>query len=149
MDEEEQVVGVVKFCDVCGEKTVHVDGVCRDHKVVRRRKAKAVEEVDEAPAEQPAPRPAPTAPRKKKKKKKTFGRIKTFFALVFVGALIAGMGFIHIAYGGSSAIKVCRKDGWSLKHSLVSVHDEMTAQKPDLELLKTLSACGALPGPSQ
>ena len=39
MDEdEEQVVGAMAWCETCGEQTVHVDGECRDHKVVRRKK---------------------------------------------------------------------------------------------------------------
>ncbi|HEY4055799.1 MAG TPA: hypothetical protein VGM39_04295 [Kofleriaceae bacterium] len=139
-EEEEQVVGVVKLCDVCGEKTVFVNGVCRDHKVVRRKKqvAAPVEEVEEAPP----PRPAPVVRKKKKKKKQSrFGQI---FAILFLAALVAGMGFIHIAYGGYHAVRVCKKHGWTLKNTLVSVHDEMNAKKPDLELLKTLDACGAL-----
>lgn len=37
-DDGEQVVGVMKRCDVCDDKTLHVDGVCREHEVVRRKK---------------------------------------------------------------------------------------------------------------
>ncbi len=36
-DDEEQVIGLLVRCEVCGEKTLHVDGVCQDHKIVRRR----------------------------------------------------------------------------------------------------------------
>ena len=37
------------WCDTCAAKTVHVDGKCREHKVIRRKKRRAV-------AAPPAPR---------------------------------------------------------------------------------------------
>ncbi|CAN5913376.1 hypothetical protein BH11MYX2_BH11MYX2_09550 [soil metagenome] len=141
MDEEEQVVGVVKFCDICGEKTVHVDGVCRDHKIVRRRKQAVADVADDdeavaAPA--PRPRPSPTAPKKKKRKKKN--RIARVFAFLVLVALLVGMGMFHVVYGGSG-IELCRKAGFSFTKTFVNIDTERAARKPDVELLRWLSTC--------
>lgn len=113
MSDDEVVLGVLKRCEVCDEKTLHVDGVCQDHRVVRRKKRAVA-----------APRPVARRPR---------SRWKRSLALLLLGALLIGvMGATHVTYGDRSGIHVCWKDGWSLQNTFVN----SDADHPDLVLLK-------------
>ena len=136
-DDEEEVVGVVKYCPACDEKTVHVDGVCRDHKVIRRRVARpAVAVADEAPVR--------TGPRKKKQpkppEKSTFGRI---FTLAVLGGLIFGLGSLQIIHGAKYGTNFCRKHSWSLSKTIVDLDEYgVGGKKIEGDLLATMGKCG-------
>jgi hypothetical protein len=140
-EEEEQVLGVLKRCPVCDEKTLHVGGVCQDHKVVRRKKQRAAGQAvaSAAPARRraPAPAPAPAPPPPKKR-----GYLGRFVSLLVLGGLIYLFGALHVVHGDASGLRVCWKDGWSLADTIVN-SDDVAAKKPfDKKVLSALATCG-------
>lgn len=164
-EEEEQVVGVVQYCDVCEERTVHVDGVCRDHKVVRRRRAVAAlsDEPDQAPraarrsaptaAARSAPRAEGGVPLRKRKRKPEpkSGSGSRILGFLLLGAAVFGMGEVHIVRG-KDGTHLCRKDGWSLSHTLVNIDELRASKTPDAALLRAIDKCQlplATPPPSK
>ncbi len=112
--DEEQVVGVLKLCPVCGEKTVHVNGVCRDHKVIRRRK------VAMAPTAPPAATPRPRSKQPPPKRKPT-SKLRYIVGGALIAAFVVGAGFFHVVHGSSIRIHLCAKYGWSLADTLVDL----------------------------
>ena len=128
-EETEQVIGVIEYCSVCDERTVHVDGVCRDHKVVRRRKQVVASAANDIPVRTRKRKPAP--------KSGGGGRVLGFLLL---GAAIVGMGEVHIVRG-TGGTHVCRKDGFSLSNTLVNIDELRAAKTPNVALLRTLDKC--------
>lgn len=132
-DDEAQVIGLLVRCEVCGEKTLHVDGVCQDHKIVRRRKKPVPVEVLEsrrakiaaeraADAEAAAARP---------------GRFRRVVMLAVFGGLIWLMGATHVLHGDKSGVAFCWKSGWSLTDTLVDTDTLVTEPK----VIDALAAC--------
>lgn len=138
-DDEEQVLGVLVRCEVCGEKTLHVDGVCQDHKIVRRRRKPAPAFVEpigalesrraKLAAEKAADEAAAAA--------RSGGGLRRVFALVLIGGLIWLMGETHVLHGGKSGIAFCWKSGWSLSDTLVDTDKPVTEPK----VIEALAAC--------
>lgn len=137
-DDEEQVIGVLVRCEVCGEKTLHVDGVCQDHKIVRRRK-QAVQPVkvlesrrDKIAAERAADVAAAAA---------RSGRgLRRVVMLVVAGGLIWLMGATHVLHGDRSGVAFCWKAGWSLTDTLVDT-DKLATEPPPRKVFEALAAC--------
>jgi hypothetical protein len=119
-DETEQVVGVLKWCDVCGEKTVHIGGVCRDHKITRVRKKRMALVQERAVAATRAP--APVAKKKKPQPKPT-SRLRLAIAGILVLGFVVGIGFFHLIHGGGTGVHVCAKTGWSLSDTVVDLDE--------------------------
>jgi hypothetical protein len=137
---DEQVVGVLKWCEACGEKTVHVNGVCRDHRVVRRRKqplgaraaailANPTAAMRSAVEDRRAGLAAEAAQEKARKKAKAKraaerrNKVRTVVGLVVVAAVVVAIGFMHVVHGTNLSIHVCAKYGWSLSDTIVDVDD--------------------------
>lgn len=137
-DDEEQVIGLLVRCEVCGEKTLHVDGVCQDHKIVRRRK-QAVQPVgvlesrrDKIAAERAADVAAAAA---------RSGRgLRRVVMLVVAGGLIWLMGATHVLHGDRSGVAFCWKAGWSLTDTLVDT-DKLATEPPPRKVFEALAAC--------
>ena len=117
-DDEEQVVGVLKLCPVCGEKTVHVDGVCRDHKVIRRRKVGPPAATATATATATTSRPRAKQP---PPKRKATSRLRYLVGGVLIAAVVGGAGFFHVVHGRDIRIHLCAKYGWSLADTVVDL----------------------------
>jgi hypothetical protein len=140
-DDEEQVIGVLSRCEVCGEKTLHVDGVCQDHKIVRRRK-KTPKPVDAPPvgaletrrAKLAAERAADEAAKAARAGRGGFRRL---VMLLVLGGLIWLMGATHILHGDKSGIAFCWKSSWSLADTLVDTDKPVTERK----VIDALAAC--------
>lgn len=139
-DDEEQVIGRLERCDVCGEKTLHVDGVCQDHKVVRRRKKPAgvigalESRREKIAAERAADEAAAAAKRAKG------GGFRRVVALIMVGGLIWLLGATHVLHGSKSGIAFCWKSGWSLADTLVDT-DKLVTDPPPQKVFDALAAC--------
>lgn len=137
-DDEEQVLGVLARCDVCGSKTLHVDGVCQDHKIVRRRK-------------KPAPISSPIAGAFESRRAgiaaerradaeanaNRSGGLRNLVMLLVFGGLIWLMGATHVLHGDRSGIAFCWKASWSLGDTLVDTDKPVTDQK----VADALAAC--------
>ncbi|MEO8846927.1 MAG: hypothetical protein ABI591_04615 [Kofleriaceae bacterium] len=155
-----QVVGVLKWCEACGEKTVHVDGVCRDHKVVRRRKPSVVtaelisnpvgtaRSVVEArrtglAAEAAAERARRAQRTTRKAKGSRGGKVRYWLSLIFVAGIVIAAGFFHVVYGGGISVHICAKHGWSLADTLVDLDDYRPSTARDhTKVGAALVACG-------
>lgn len=132
-DDEEQVIGLFVRCEVCGEKTVHVDGVCQDHKIVRRRR-KPVAALESRSAKIAAERAADAAAARS-------GRgIRRVVMVVVFGGLIWLMGATHVLHGDRSGIAFCWKSGWSLTDTLVDT-DKLATDPPPQKVFDALAAC--------
>jgi hypothetical protein len=67
-------------------------------------------------------------------------------ATVLIAGAIAAAGFMHVAYGKEQAVKMCKKEQWSLVDTFVDVDGyigKSTATAPP-NVTKALLACGAL-----
>src|SRR4051812_10680954 len=89
-EDEEQVVGVLQLCEVCEDKTLHVEGVCTEHRIVRRRRKRRL-------VPRPEPEPAPL-PRRNKKRRSWWRRNRLRFFFLVVLALVVTAGFTQIEY---------------------------------------------------
>ncbi len=130
-EEDEQIIGKVAYCDVCDERTVHVDGVCRDHKVIRRRRPPVEPRLGIEPPRRRRPMP-PTRTRR-------FGRGSLFLLLV-IGGLVATLGAIHIGHSSARGYSWCRKTSWTLKHTLIDL-DRLSDDHLDAAVLVALAKC--------
>lgn len=139
MSEEEQVVGVMKQCGVCEGKTLHVDGVCREHRGIARVSA--------------VPPPLPTTPTVGTTGIVREGRhIKVpILTVLLLGVLVAVVGDVHVVHGGGAGLHVCQKDGWSLGDTFVDLDDYIG--KPLIQnidkakVLRAMFSCGMLERP--
>ncbi len=129
-DEDEQIIGKVAFCGVCDERTVHVDGVCRDHKVIRRRRPPAEARADGAPTPRRRPVPPPT---------RRYNRGSLVLLLV-IGCIVATLGAIHIVHSSTLGYAWCRKASWTLNHTLIDL-DHLADDHLDPTVLVALSKC--------
>src|SRR5258705_7212668 len=109
--EEEQIVGVLKRCSICEEKTLHVEGVCQSHKILRT--------VRTSPARATPATRATRAPSKPARKRPW----RTWISMVLVVALVVLLGAVHIVHGGNSGLHLCWKDGWTLGDTFVDLED--------------------------
>ncbi len=140
-DDEEQVIGLLVRCEVCDEKTLHVDGVCQDHKIVRRRRKpeQALEKPEGAlesrRAKIAAERAADAAAAAARP-----GRLRRVVMLVVLAGLIWLMGATHILHGDKSGIAFCWKSGWSLTDTLVDT-DKLATEPPPRKVIDALAAC--------
>lgn len=139
-DDEEQVLGVLERCDVCESKTLHVDGVCQEHKIVRRRKRPApVSDSPLAGAIQ-SRREGIAAERRADAEaaaKRSGGGVRNLVMLLVVGGLIWLMGATHVLHGDKSGIAFCWKAGWSLSDTLVDTDKPVTEQR----VIDALAGC--------
>lgn len=137
-DDEEQVLGLLVRCEVCGEKTLHVDGVCQDHKVVRRRRKPAA---DLAPVGALESRRAKLAAERAADEKaaaaRSGGKVRRVVAFLVLGGLIWLMGATHVLHGDKSGIAFCWKSDWSLSDTLVDTDKPVTEPK----VIAALAAC--------
>lgn len=134
-DDEEQVIGLLVRCEVCGEKTLHVDGVCQDHRIVRRRK-KPVGALESRRAKIAAERAADAAAAAARS-----GRgFRRVVMLVVFGGLIWLMGATHVLHGDKSGVAFCWKAGWSLADTFVDT-DKLATEPPPRKVFDALAAC--------
>lgn len=132
-DNEEQVLGVLRRCDVCDEKTLHVDGVCQDHKIVRRRKR----------ATKTPMTPSGMSRREKVAAEraadaKSGGGLRRLITLLVFGGLIWLMGATHVLHGDRTGVAFCWKEGWRLGDTFVNT-DEIA--KTNKRVLDALARC--------
>ena len=121
---DEEVLGVLKRCEICEEKTLHVDGVCQSHRIVRRKRTRP---------KAPPPAPPPPPPRSRL----GFRIVTILIALALIGVF----GAVHVLHG-SSGYHVCWKDGWTFANTIVDL-DEVKAKKPiPPKVLHAIEQCG-------
>ena len=140
-DNEEQVIGRLLRCEVCGEKTLHVDGVCQDHKIVRRRKKPAgvLGALESRREKLAAERAADEAAAAAKRARGSGGRVRNVVAVIVVGGLIWLMGATHVLHG-DKGIAFCWKAGWSLSDTFVDT-DKLVSEPPPKKVFDALAAC--------
>lgn len=138
-DDEEQVIGVLARCETCDEKTLHVDGVCQDHKIVRRRR-KRPEGVVGALESRRAGIAAERAADEAKRRARRSGGVRNVVMFVVAGGLIWLLGATHVLHGDASGIAFCWKSGWSLSDTLVDT-DKLASEPPPKKVLDALAAC--------
>ena len=140
-DDEEQVIGLLVRCEVCGEKTLHVDGVCQDHKIVRRRKQAVAERgVVGALESRRAKLAAEKAADAEAAAARSGRGVRRVVMLVVLGGLIWLMGATHVLHGDHSGVAFCWKSGWSLADTVVDT-DKLATEPPPKKVFEALAAC--------
>ncbi len=124
MGDDEEVVGILKRCPTCEEKTVHVDGVCQSHRVVRRRKSEVPTTTGMSDA--------------------TKFRIKVGVAAVVSVGLVLLFGAVHVCHGDRSGMHLCWKDGWTLEDTFVNLDDVYDNKPTTWKVLGALGKCHLL-----
>ncbi len=127
MADEEEVVGVLKRCAICEARTVHVDGVCRSHRVIRRRKARPRAAAPVAPP--PAPPPKRTS------------WVRRVISVLVIGALVYGFGAVHVVHGDHTGLRACWKTGWTFADTLVDSDAVAAHQVTNRAVLDALAKC--------
>ncbi len=137
-DDEEQVIGLLVRCEVCGDKTLHVDGVCQDHKIVRRRKQPV------GPVGALESRRAKIAAEKAADEEVAAARsgrgFRRVVMVVVLGGLIWLMGATHVLHGDRSGVAFCWKSGWSLADTFVDT-DKLASEPPPRKVFDALAVC--------